>query len=156
MPAQKVTSLCLPDQFQTELHLPTHCLRATQLSEAGVAYRERSAGRAGQIEGRCVRQIEGFRPELHPPLFPEVEILENRKIQVALAWPTEDIAAGIPKQIKTRYAERGGVKPLAPALIGDARVAGNIRPERAAIRVERGGIAQSRRERKSGFEGLDS
>jgi len=45
----------LPDQLQSELHLPPHALRSAQLAEGRIADGECGGDGAGQLEGRSVR-----------------------------------------------------------------------------------------------------
>jgi hypothetical protein len=43
------------------------------------------------LELRCVRQIVGLRPELEPHIFSDLEALEDRKVIVEIARPTQAV-----------------------------------------------------------------
>src|SRR5215831_8590686 len=76
LPAYFRTCSFLPHQFQPELDLTSHCLRAGQFAESGIAHREDGASGIGQCERRCVREVECFCSKFHVPAFAKANSLE--------------------------------------------------------------------------------
>lgn len=86
----------------------------------GVERRKRQA--VGLVEVRRIGEVEELGPELHLPVFADLEILEQRKVQVSLAGALQNATAGVtvPAQVRARRyvagdrAEGGRVEPVPP------------------------------------------
>lgn len=75
---------------------------------------DRSETRAGYIrirtrEIRSVERVEEFGPQFPAQMFRDRNRLAERKINVPLAWPAQDITSGITEQI-SGLSESGGVE----------------------------------------------
>lgn len=67
----------------------------------------------GKLEVGTIKEIENFKPELGVEglgNFPERIVLEQRRIQVYQAWPTQDVAPHVTPEIETlRFSALSGI-----------------------------------------------
>src|SRR5262249_12985177 len=99
----------LPKQLQAELHLSPDRLCAAQFPERRVADRQLRGARAGQIEGRRVRQVERLGAELQPLVFGQRDVLEQGKVEIPRSWPAKHVASGVAELAdwRAQYIRRG-------------------------------------------------